>query len=275
MEFPEINAMCFSKESSDPRRVKHSKHNGFTQKYYHFHRFHELVYIAEGTGWASAGSLREELRTPCLLLYPAYVYHVTIAVPGTVYDRYMFWFYSEKEAGLTELRPDLRELYARPLRQLPLDAAESDWWRSFFETLAAETDVESCMLYRLVALRRLQRIGAERLGGQPSGEKAVYIRELIERLERDFREPVTADSLAAEYFISRAKLNRDFRAYTGMTLREYVTLVRVEHAKELLLSGSPVLRTAVECGYANESHFIRIFRRLLGCTPYQFVKNSR
>ena len=68
--------------------------------------------------------------------------------------------------------------------------------------------------------------------------------------------------------VSTGHLSRVFHHSTGLTFREYVTQVRLEHAKGLLLkSGKGVIEIAYESGFQSLSQFHRVFLKSFGTTP--------
>jgi AraC-like DNA-binding protein/ligand-binding sensor protein len=68
--------------------------------------------------------------------------------------------------------------------------------------------------------------------------------------------------------VSEGHLSRLFHRATGLTFREYVAQVRIEHAKALLLhSGKGVTEIAYESGFQSLSQFHRVFRKAFGATP--------
>jgi AraC-like DNA-binding protein/quercetin dioxygenase-like cupin family protein len=66
-----------------------------------------------------------------------------------------------------------------------------------------------------------------------------------------------------------------FRKSTGMTLNEYVSLLRLSYAQALLIDrDANVLRVAMESGFGSLSAFNKAFRKLAGMTPSDFRKVS-
>lgn len=96
----------------------------------------------------------------------------------------------------------------------------------------------------------------------------AYIREHI-------GETISLDDLAEHLFISKPQLIRLFKAETGMTPNKYITLFRIMKSREYLTEGNSLLKVCELVGYADESHFIRTFKKIMGITPKQYGKLRR
>lgn len=73
----------------------------------------------------------------------------------------------------------------------------------------------------------------------------------------------------------RWRLSRDFRAMFGASPYRYLILRRLEKARGLLLGGRTGAQAAADCGFADQSHFGRLFRRTWGLTPNAWLKAVR
>jgi AraC-like DNA-binding protein/ligand-binding sensor protein len=81
-------------------------------------------------------------------------------------------------------------------------------------------------------------------------------------------EDVSLALVARHCGVSEGHLSRLFHHATGLTFREYMAQVRVEHAKALLLhSGKGVTEIAYESGFQSLSQFHRVFRKAFGSAP--------
>jgi AraC-like DNA-binding protein len=69
----------------------------------------------------------------------------------------------------------------------------------------------------------------------------------------------------------RWQLSRDFRAAFGTSPYRYKTLRRLDRAREMLLSGKKLAATAIDCGFSDQSHFGRQFKKAYGVTPNVWV----
>jgi len=79
---------------------------------------------------------------------------------------------------------------------------------------------------------------------------------------------ISLSDLAAECRLSRAHFARSFKETTGVAPHRWLSLRRIELAKDLLLySNKSVEEIAAECGFADQSHFTRVFARNVGVTP--------
>ncbi len=89
------------------------------------------------------------------------------------------------------------------------------------------------------------------------------------------RDDMSLNTVASQVNISPSYFSAIFSAQTGQTFVEYLTSVRLERAKELLMCTS--LRTAeigYEVGYKDSHYFSYIFRKVVGCSPTEY-KNRR
>ncbi|MEW1567764.1 AraC family transcriptional regulator [Streptomyces sp. NPDC093509] len=86
-------------------------------------------------------------------------------------------------------------------------------------------------------------------------------------LDEAFLEPLTAEDLAAAAGCGRFALYRAFREEYGMPPSAYQRLLRLRHARLLLIRGLPPADAAASAGSADQAHFNRWFKRTYGVTP--------
>ncbi len=90
-------------------------------------------------------------------------------------------------------------------------------------------------------------------------------------VQQHFHQPLARDSVAAEFEITPTHLSRLFRTEGLMRFWDYVTLVRLDRAKFLLVEyGIPVKIVAARCGFSDTTYFCRVFRRRTKLTPMQY-----
>lgn len=75
-------------------------------------------------------------------------------------------------------------------------------------------------------------------------------------------------AIAADVGVHPVHLARTFREHHGVTMGEYLRRLRVERARtQLAATVKPFSQVALEAGFADQAHFTRVFRTLVGTTP--------
>jgi AraC family transcriptional regulator len=96
-------------------------------------------------------------------------------------------------------------------------------------------------------------------------------RRVRELLHARFAERLTLDEIAQAAGIHPDRLCHAFREQYGCSVGEYVRQLRVEFAcRQLATSDTPLAEIALAAGFADQSHFGKIFKRRMGVTPAAF-----
>jgi len=122
-------------------------------------------------------------------------------------------------------------------------------------------------------LAELLRRGID--GGTAPWQLTRPISRTIDYLHTHLREGLTVERLAAATGISGSHLAHLFRAETGMTVRDYLTRVRIEVAKDLLCTTDEKLASiAARVGFFDASHLVRVFRKVTGASPNTYRRRQ-
>ncbi|MGN0983522.1 MAG: helix-turn-helix transcriptional regulator, partial [Gemmiger sp.] len=96
----------------------------------------------------------------------------------------------------------------------------------------------------------------------------AYIRE-------NFQDPDLNISRIGQHFDrTPAYLSAIFKKETGTSLLNYITQVRLDAVKALLLQGLPIARIAEQTGFRDSGSLIRVFKRATGTTPGQYREGA-
>lgn len=107
-----------------------------------------------------------------------------------------------------------------------------------------------------------------------TGPETRQMAAVISYIENHLVAPIKLGDLAKVAGLSEAHFLRIFKKQRGITPLQFVTLRRIEKAKDWLRKGHPLASTALSVGFYDQSHFHRYFLRHTGLTPGQFQRNS-
>lgn len=91
-------------------------------------------------------------------------------------------------------------------------------------------------------------------------------------LRERFREAVSLEELRLLSGLSKFHLLRVFQDALGLPPHSYQLRVRIARAREMLDRGESSAEVALECGFSDQAHFTRCFKRIVGYTPVAFAR---
>ena len=164
----------------------------------------------------------------------------------------------------------------RALEQIPAHLAERNgsltWLASRLRSEIVTGDTASSLIAEGITLEMIGQLTRKR--GDVEKRAPKWLIRVIERLDSEFKENHSSEALAADAGVHPVHLAAIFRKFKHETIGEYVQKRRVEHASALLQNlEMPLTDIAYECGFADQSHLTRTFKRWVGMTPGAF-RNS-
>ncbi|SFL36201.1 AraC family transcriptional regulator, regulatory protein of adaptative response / methylphosphotriester-DNA alkyltransferase methyltransferase [Gracilibacillus orientalis] len=103
------------------------------------------------------------------------------------------------------------------------------------------------------------------------------VEEVFNFLLQHYQEKITLTTLAVKIGVSQYYLSRIFKEKLGVTPHQYLEIIRIHKAQNLLLNTvHNSTEICFQVGYNNFSSFYKQFRKICGCSPSQFrIKNER
>ena len=84
----------------------------------------------------------------------------------------------------------------------------------------------------------------------------------------------TLDNLSLLTKLNKYYLWEVFKRDVGLSPDQYQTCLRVHKAKDLLARGTPIVKTALDAGFSDQSHLTRVFKKYTQVTPGRFQKDT-
>ena len=221
---------------------------------------HELAYftvVLNGDYLEGDHGRLEELSPFTATFNPSGIAHSTVIGPAGAS------FFTVELRG-----QHLRELDMSPPNTTQLDrGAGSILWPGLRLYSAFKSQTVDPLLLESHVLEMLSAIS------KPTPEKTAphWLSCVKERLQDEFRENLRMRDLARDAGVHPVHLARVFRSVEQQTPGDYLQRLRIRAACDLLRGWDhPLAAIAADCGFADQSHFTRVFRKLAGTTPAQF-----
>ena len=250
----------------------------------HVHNAIELIYVNEGEYKALIDGKEFELSPSDLLLIPSNNVHY---VSTSSSDAHSYYVMKIPPSALLESMSDGFE--DSVFRFCEGSADRRMLWRSdelqgsrilsVIERMKEEyhsSNPASAFVIRLEMLLLLVEIlrEDEPLEKNQHGEMSTLIYTVLRYVSQHFAEEIDEREIAARIGVSYGYFVRAFRSVVGMSFRKYLNMVRINRARQMLLTGDGnVSSVALACGYNSVSYFISLYRSEKGETPKDTYKN--
>jgi AraC-like DNA-binding protein len=126
-------------------------------------------------------------------------------------------------------------------------------------------------IYTLILLRYYQLIWCQ--GYQSNYDKRI--KKVLQHVIDHYKDPLSVTDMAEMVKLSPLYFGNFFKNETGQSFRQYLTLIRLNQAENMLISGMyKVSEVAEECGFSDIYYFSRVFKEHFGITPSEVLKRS-
>ncbi|WP_018752017.1 response regulator [Paenibacillus sanguinis] len=125
-------------------------------------------------------------------------------------------------------------------------------------------EVEACFNEALKDIGYQLKVG---LGGR----ELQQIRQVKDYIQKHYAENITLEKISGLIYMNSSYFSTFFKKHTGENYKQYLTEVRMKHARRLLLhSELMIYEVAEQVGYGNARLFSEMFRKHVGQTPQEF-----
>jgi AraC-like DNA-binding protein len=250
------------------------------RNYLHVHSFFEICYAFTGRGEFKICGEMLELKQGDVFVAKPDEPHEIIADKTDPLGIY-FWSYTlvppaKRQAGTNDIDTLLRA-FLETSRRLNHDMAQMEGTLELLTDEVVKREVGySQVIHGLVTKLLLDtaravtnvHVPATQLL-RPLGDAAVDL--MVRYLHDNYDRPVSVQDVAAQVHLSERHARRLFLESTGKTIKQYLTSLRLDVAKQRLLGEDvSVSEIAYAVGFNDVRHFSTTFRNVVGVTPSEF-----
>ena len=237
----------------------------------HFHDHYVIEFVLAGADdFFCAGKTFTAISNQLVLINPGEVH------TGNTVDRTRLKYFSlnptfrhleavAQHCGVT-IPPDFN--FQQTIVDNPILASK---FASLFQTFQANTSI-LCKQEKLVdSISSLLSFSMAKKVSPASIEKHdARVNLLTEYIRQHYMNDICLQQLAALVNLNPFHMLRIFKKATGLSPYEYLLVIRVEQARQLLQKGSKVEQAALDTGFYDSSHFNRMFRKIAGMSPISY-----
>lgn len=254
----------------------------------HSHRFHEIMIPLSPSATHIIEGIPYSLEEGDIVLLAPSLLHRTEYAAGAPSKRLIIAFWYPKDFfGMPDYYLPLLSIFDAklPIFRFPVEIRRQlfDILDSIY-TLSRKEDYlthpEERLIIHSLFLQFLYMIRMNRDNNlyinKPSGNSSIRkIHSIAYYIHSHYEEELSLDLLASRFYLSPCYLSHQFKKVTGFTLINYIQQVRINRARDLLLStDDPISEIAQSCGFQSFSQFNRIFRQTYGQSPSSMRSGS-
>jgi AraC-like DNA-binding protein len=217
-----------------------------------YHDFWELIAIRNGNGSLLLDGAEQGLQTGDVVLIPPLCKHTEVT--AATMDLIWIGLQGSLLAGLARDHPQV-------INDSTLAARIEEFWLfAEFHSHPSGIELDGLARQLLGSFLRRQASAVAQPGDQ--------IGRVLAWLNEHFDQPLSVAALARESGLSEGHFHRLFKTKTGRSPMDYLNLVRLRHAEQLLrFTDFPISEVAVRSGFPDPLYFSRAFKKTWGQSP--------
>lgn len=246
----------------------------------HIHEYYEIFISLANEGFFFVEEHAYPLAVGTIFFLKPFEIHHCFCHGNRDYDRYVIHFRREHLQELSTQKTNLTALFdAAPLVQQMTDEVLG----RFIGVLAAMirpagpgfgADLERNINFDFFLLEAARFINAKQEVQTVNVKYETRVNEILDYIHLHYAEALTLDELSGQLFISKSRMCQIFKKATGLSVGNYITVYRIKRSCALLLNGESVQNAGRIVGFNNNTHFIRMFKKHMNCSPGRFLKEQ-
>lgn len=258
----------------------------------HYHSFYEFYYLVSGDRKFFLNGKTYRVKSGDMMLIPKREIHrTTFYGEGSEHERIAMCFSEDVVRHLKECigQEHFEECFYQ--RHLTIPIEQREYLESLFDRMIVEYEGQDeysdflCRRYCEEVILFIIRCQKEKKTKSFQESEMAEIQHLsaedmelekaAQYVNEHFMETLTLPFIAERSCMSDSYFSRRFKQVTGFGFKEYLNMVRIRHACELLVSTDlSITKISEACGYMDSNYFGDAFKKLKHVAPREYRKNK-
>lgn len=238
---------------------------------FHYHDWYELYFMQEGSCTYRIGKKKYRVNKGDWIFVPPNVLH-KVFYNTSPHGRILIYF--SRDYLSTQILTRINDFKSNPVyKPKPED---SEFMHSIVSKLLREfsnPDEFSAEMYKNFLFELFVLFISKPSFAPSENEKDLVIAHVMDYINCNYAESLSLELLADMNGISTGYLSRRFKAVTGLSVSEYVRMIRIRQAKLLLIkTNDSISEISDKCGFNDSNYFSYVFKEEEKVSPLKYRK---
>lgn len=253
--------------------------------YVHTNEGHELYLLLQGDVSFSIDGHLYNLEPYDILIISNKEMHRTIINSNIPHERMYIYFdpnvvsqFNSEKYNLLQIFENRTLGYGNKIgRELVKKCGAPEYFEQIYNWSQSDRPEQNVMMLSILVqlIAKLSSVFSpddteEKIKNDVNYNGKIYL--ILNYISSNLHKKITLDELEENFYINKYYLCHLFKKVTGFTVMEYITHKKVSTAKELLKKGYTIKDVCINLGFDDYSNFYRVFKKITGYSPRDYVE---
>ena len=245
----------------------------------HIHKDYEICLVLDGTpSVITADGTTELVPDDIFIMNPFVSHELTTQKPALILSlqlspAFFASFYPQienTEFDVFLLNKKEQTGICNKIRQYLFDLSFSYFNKDEFASIRCSVLINQLFLLLLETQPHRLIPEKEKQSSQIRGKR---MRKIMHYIDEHYNEKLLLSDIAEQQELDLYYLSHLFKESFGITFQNYLSKIRCEHARQLLLlTDHSLLDVSIACGFSDPKYFNKAFKAQYGCSPKEYRK---
>lgn len=235
----------------------------------HTHEFFEIFYFISGSAkYSIEGNIYPLSYGDILLLNPLETHHL-ILKKNVPYTRITIHFIPTSELREEFSAPLMAPFQTHPLGHFnyyPAKKFPDNHWQYYLTSICNSQDPVKQQILLMALLQEFADFYPNVMQ-TPAPHISDSTLDITHYIDTHITKPLTLAQLCEHFYISKSQINRNFKAFLGTTVGDYILTKRLVMAKMMIQQGQKPSTAYLQCGFNDYSTFFKAYKKKFHHSP--------